>query len=164
MGSANTTLRDMKASAFLGKFGENSEFFNADSEGIKDFLEYLKDELLKENNDLKIKLEMSLEEIDKLKSNNLDNDEKETKIVELTAKLDKLEKTKSTNQYETEFARISTEYAILKSNQVYYINVIREILKVIKKQKHELASAIHLLNDSDAKEITNILKAFKISY
>lgn len=137
---------------------------NTESGDVKEFLDYLKDELLRENNDIKMKLELALEEIDRLKCNNLDSDEKEEKITDLKAKIDKLEKTQTNNQYETEFARMSFENANLKANREYYFNVMKEILKVVKKQKHQLKNAIGLLNDPDANEVIGIMKDFKLTY
>ena len=135
-----------------------------DNEEVKQFLEFLKDELLKENNDLRIKLELSMEEVDRLKGSNLDSNEKEEQISNLLSKIEKLEKGKNTNQYEAEFARIYAENVGLKSNQIYYVNVVREILKVVRKQNNQLRSALGLLGDQDSKEIAAILKDNKISY
>jgi predicted HNH restriction endonuclease len=148
----------------IGRFGETSELMGLDNEEIKNFLELLKDELLKENNDLRLKLELSMEEVDRLKGSNLDSSEKEEQIATLLTKIDKLEKGKNTNQYETEFARIYAENVNLKSNQIYYVNVVREILKVVRKQTNQLRSALGLLADQDAKEIAAILKDNKISF
>ena len=127
-------------------------------------MEYLKDELLKENNDLRIRLELALEEIDRLKCSNVDSDEKEDRIADLRTKIDKLEKTKNSNQYEAEFARVSFENANFKASQVYYFNVLREVLKVVKKQKHQIKNALGLLNEQDSAEVISIMKEFKLSY
>lgn len=154
----------MKASVFLGTIGDNSQFLNADSTELHDFLEYLKDEMLRENNELKTKLELASEEIDRLKCNNLDTDAKDQEVEELRAKLEKAEKTKNSNEYEAKFARASFENAQLKANQEYYLNVIREVLKVTKKQKNQLKNALGLLNDQDANTVINMMKEFKMSY
>lgn len=154
----------MKASMFLDKIGENTEFLNSDSREVKEFLEFLKDELLKENNDLKMRLELSLEEVERLKCTNIDSDETELKMTDLKTKIEKLEKAQNNNQYEAEFARMSFENANYKANREYYFNVIKEILKVVKKQKHQFKNAVGLLNEQDASEVINIMKDFKVTY
>lgn len=154
----------MKASVFLGNIGDNAQFLNADSADLRDFLEYLKDEMLRENTELKTKLELAGEEVDRLKVNNLDTAEKDGEIQELRFKLEKLEKTKNSNEYETQFARVSFENAQLKANQEYYLNVVREVLKVTKKQKNQLKNALGLLNDQDAGSVISMMKEFKMSY
>ena len=111
-----------------------------------------------------MKLELALEDVDRLKCNNLDSDEKEEKIAELNTKIEKMEKNKNNNQYEAEFARISFENANLKASQIYYFNVIREILKVVKKQSHQMKNALGLLTPQDASEVISILKEFKLNY
>ena len=154
----------MKASVFLGNIGDNAQFLNADSADLRDFLEYLKDEMLRENTELKTKLELAGEDVDRLKVNNLDTAEKDGEIQELRFKLEKLEKTKNSNEYETQFARVSFENAQLKANQEYYLNVVREVLKVTKKQKNQLKNALGLLNDQDAASVISMMKEFKMSY
>lgn len=159
-----TNLKDLKASVLLGNLGDNAQLLSADSEELRDFLEYLKDEMLKENSELRAKLELTQEEVDRLKCNGLDTAEKEEMIVELRAKVEKLEKAKGNNQFEAEFARVAFENAQLKANQEYYLNVVREVLKVTKKQKHQLKNAIGLLNEADGQQIINMLKEFKLTY
>lgn len=149
---------------FLGNIGDNTQFLNGDSQELKDFLEFLKDEMLKENNELRNKLDLANEEVDRLKCTNLDTAEKDEVIADLKGKLDKLEKTKNSNQYEAQFARVSFENAQLKANQEYYLNVVREVLKVTKKQKHQLKNAINLLNEQDAATLINMMKEFKFTF
>jgi chromosome segregation ATPase len=160
----STKLGDMKASVFLGNIGDNAQFLNADSQDLRDFLEYLKDEMLRENTELRTKLELASEEVDRLKCNNLDTAEKDEEIADLRLKLEKLEKTKNSNEYEAHFARVSFDNAQLKANQEYYLNVVREILKVTKKQKNQLKNALGLLNEQDAATVINMMKEFKMSY
>lgn len=154
----------MKASVFLGNIGDNAQFLNADSAELRDFLEYLKDEMLRENNELKTKLELASEEVDRLKCTNLDTAAKDQELADLRTKLERVEKTKNSNEFEAQFARVSFENAQLKANQEYYLNVVREVLKVTKKQKNQLKNALGLLNEHDAATVINMMKEFKMSY
>ena len=124
----------------------------------------MKDELLTENNDLKIKIDLAFEEVERLKCNNLDSDKKDEVIAELSAKIEKMEMNQHNNQYEADFAKISFENAKLKASQIYYFNVIREILKLVKKHEHQLKNALSLLSQEDSNEVESILKDFKITY
>ena len=164
MNQGGQNLRELKASMFLDKIGGASELFSGDSGEVRDILEYLKDELLKENNNLRIKLELALEEIGQFKSVDVDSIAKDDKIAELEEKLKSLEKSKGNNQYEVEFARMSAENANLKASQVYYFNAMREILKVAKKKNHQLKNALSLMSESDVAEIIAIMKEFKLNY
>lgn len=154
----------MKASVFLGNIGDNAQFLNADSAELRDFLEYLKDEMLRENNELKTKLELANEEVDRLKCTNLDTAVKDQELADLRAKLERAEKNKNANEIEAQFARVSFENATLKANQEYYLNVVREVLKVTKKQKNQLKNALGLLSDPDAAAVISMMKEFKMSY
>jgi hypothetical protein len=162
VGGAN--LSEMKASTLWGQISENNDFNKIEDQDVKEFLEYLKDELLKENSELRNRLEETLEEIEQLKCGSMDTNEKEAKIALLNLKIEKMEKMKNNSHFEVEFARISIDNANLKAKQVYYFNVMRELMKAVKKQKNQLKNSLAFLSEEDLAETESIIKEFKIKY
>jgi hypothetical protein len=155
---------DLKASTMIQQIAMGDSYL-ADSEGLKEFLEYLKEELLRENNDIKERLDEALNEIQYLKSSHLDGNEKDKIIAELRQKLQQaVEKNTYGNQIDPEMAMIIAENKRFKADKIYYFYVIKEAIKIAKKQKHQMKNAMSFLSDEDANEVIKILKEFKLSF
>ena len=135
----------------------------SDKDNLKEYFDYLKKELLKENQELKQKLEESIEEIQYLKSNKLDEKDKDLLIDELKEKLKK-EATDnlSGKQNNEEMAILLSENKKYKAEKIYFYYIIKEIIKLSKKQKHQVNNALSFLSEEDVQEIIKILKEFKL--
>lgn len=161
---SNGTGMDLKASTMIQNFAMGDNYI-PDAEGLKEFLEYLKEELLRENNETKERLDEALNEIQYLKSNHLDSQDKDQIIADLKQRLQQAtEKNTYGNQIDPEMAMIIAENKKFKAEKIYYFYVIKEAIKIAKKQKHQMKNAVSFLSDEDANEVLKILKEFKLSY
>lgn len=132
---------------------------------LKDYFEYLKEEVLKENAFLNEKVEMLLLENDQLKIQSVETAEKDKMILELKDAVAKLQSKRGpSNNMEQQVAVLIAESKRLKAEKMNFYYVIKELTKSLKKKKHQLRNALSMLTEEDLTEVDAVLQEFKITY
>lgn len=132
---------------------------------LKDYFEYLKEEVLKENSYLNDKVEQLLLENDQLKIQSVETSEKDKIILELKDAIAKLQNKRgsiSTNDQQVAF--FIAENKRLKAEKMNFYYVIKELAKCLKKKKHQLRNALSMLTEEDLAEVDAVMEEFKIKY
>ena len=109
---------DLKVSSLLENMNLENHF-SPENEEIKEYFDYLKKELLKENHELRQKFEEAIEEIQILKSSNLDEGGKDAIIAELQKKLQNEGKRGGSICSEEEIVALVTENKKFKAEKIY---------------------------------------------
>ena len=133
---------------------------------LKEYFEYLKEEVLKENSYLNERVEFMGKEIEELKIQNMDIAEKDKKIKEMENMITKLRNTRNSfNDNDVKLATYIADNKRLKAERINYLYVIKEICKCLKKKKnHQVRNALSMLEEDDSQEIEATLKEFKVKY
>ena len=133
---------------------------------LKEYFDYIKEEVLKENSYLGERVEFMGKEIEELKIQNMDLDEKDKKIQELENMITKLRNTRNSfNDSDVKLAMFIADNKRLKAEKINFFYAIKEICKCLKKKKnHQVKNALSMLEENDAQEIEAVLKEFKVKY
>ena len=132
---------------------------------LKDYFEYLKEEVLKENSYLSDKVEQLLLENDQLKIQSVEAAEKDNIILELKEAISKLQSKRTSNtNSDQQVAFLIAETKRLKAEKMNFYYVIKELTKCLKKKKHQLKNALSMLTEEDLAEVDAVMEEFKIKY
>ena len=135
------------------------------SENLKAYFDYLKDEVLKENDFYIKKVDMLELENNELKLEIVETAEKDKKIERLQTDLKKARSINTdANQLSQETALYIAENRRLTAEKMNFHYVIKEVIKAAKKKKAKVKNALSLLNDEDEQEVIKILKELKVKF
>ncbi len=143
-----------------------NELDGKDAGELKDYFEYLKDEVLKENDFLSKKIDDLEVENHELKLQVVELDQKDKLLDKMKQDLNKVRANRNNmNQLNTETAMYISENKRLVAEKDNFYYLIQEIIKYLKKKKgSQVKNALSMLADKDEEEVKKIFKSFKLKY